>query len=57
MDENKKRVKHCPNFYKIMNFIFFDDDPLSKKIVCSSSHKGNPNFNVGIIYFLLSLFI
>jgi hypothetical protein len=33
MDENKKRVKHCPNFYRIMNFIFYEDDTLSKKII------------------------
>ena len=33
MDENKKRIKYCPNFYKIMNFVFFDDDDLSKKII------------------------
>lgn len=32
MDDNKKRLKHCPNFYRIMNFVYYDDDTLSKKV-------------------------
>ena len=30
---NKLVLKHCPNFYKIINFEFFDDDKLSDKLI------------------------
>ncbi len=33
MKKNKQVLKHCPNFYKIINFEFFEDDDLSKKLV------------------------
>ncbi len=33
MNKNKQILKHCPNFYKIINFEFFDDDELSKKLL------------------------
>lgn len=33
MERNKQILKHCPNFYKIMNFEYFEDDYLSEKIV------------------------
>ncbi|MBR1416831.1 MAG: hypothetical protein IJ572_03340 [Bacilli bacterium] len=26
MDKNKLIIEHCPNFYKIVNFDFFEDD-------------------------------
>ena len=31
MKKNKQILKHCPNFYKIVNFEFFEDDKLSEK--------------------------
>ena len=33
MKKNKKILKHCPNFYKIMNFEYFEDDNLSEKLI------------------------
>lgn len=33
MNKNKQILKHCPNFYKIVNFEFFEDDELSKKLL------------------------
>ncbi|HOB26348.1 MAG TPA: hypothetical protein PLB45_03690 [Bacilli bacterium] len=33
MKKNKLILKHCPNFYKIVNFEYFDDDQLSEKLV------------------------
>ena len=26
MDKNKQIIEHCPNFYKIVNFDYFEDD-------------------------------
>ena len=31
--KNKQILKHCPNFYKIVNFEFFEDDALSEKLI------------------------
>lgn len=33
MNKNKQILKHCPNFYKIMDFEYFEDDKLSEKLV------------------------
>jgi len=33
MNKNKQVLKHCPNFYKIMNFEYYDDDKLSEKLI------------------------
>ncbi len=33
MNKNKQILKHCPNFYKIVNFEFFEEDELSKKLL------------------------
>ena len=33
MNKNKQILKHCPNFYKIMNFEYYDDDKLSEKLI------------------------
>lgn len=33
MKNNKQILKHCPNFYKIVNFEFFIDDELSEKLI------------------------
>lgn len=33
MKVNKQIIKHCPNFYKIMNFEYFEDDKLSEKLI------------------------
>lgn len=33
MKKNKQILKHCPNFYKIVNFEFFEDDKLSEKLI------------------------
>lgn len=33
MKKNKMILKHCPNFYKIINFDFFEDDYISEKLV------------------------
>ncbi len=30
---NKLILKHCPNFYKILNFEYYDDDKLSEKSI------------------------
>lgn len=31
--KNKQILRHCPNFYKIINFEFYDDDDLSEKLI------------------------
>lgn len=31
--KNKQLLKHCPNFYKIINFEYFEDDDLSEKLL------------------------
>ena len=31
--KNKQLVKHCPNYYKIINFEYFKDDDLSEKLL------------------------
>lgn len=33
MKKNKLIINHCPNFYKIINFDFFEDDYISEKLV------------------------
>ena len=33
MNKNKQVLKHCPNFYKIMDFEYYEDDLLSSKII------------------------
>ena len=33
MNKNKQILKHCPNFYKIMNFEYYEDDLLSDKLL------------------------
>jgi len=33
MKKNKVILEHCPNFYKIINFDFFDDDYISQKLI------------------------
>ena len=33
MNKNKQVLKHCPNFYKIMDFEYYEDDVLSEKII------------------------
>ena len=33
MNKNKQILRHCPNFYKIINFEYFEDDKLSEKLV------------------------
>ena len=30
---NKKVLEHCPNFYNINNFTFFDDDYISGRLI------------------------
>ena len=33
MNKNKQILKHCPNYYKIMDFEFYEDDKLSLKLL------------------------
>ena len=33
MNKNKQVLKHCPKFYKIMDFEYYEDDLLSSKII------------------------
>lgn len=33
MQKNKVILSHCPNFYKIINFEFFEDDYISQKLI------------------------
>ena len=33
MKKNKMILKHCPNFYNIINFDYFEDDYISEKLV------------------------
>lgn len=33
MNKNKQILRHCPNFYKIVNFEYFEDDKLSEKLI------------------------
>ena len=33
MKKNKQILKHCPFFYKIINFDYFEDDDLSEKLI------------------------
>lgn len=33
MNKNKQILRHCPNFYKIINFEYYDDDELSNKLI------------------------
>ena len=33
MKNNKTILKHCPNFYKIINFEFFEEDFISQKLI------------------------
>ena len=30
---NKEIIKHCPNFYRIINFEFFEVDKLTEKLI------------------------
>ena len=30
---NKEIIKHCPNFYRIVNFEFFEGDKLTEKLI------------------------
>ena len=33
MKENKQALKHCPNFYRIVNFEYLENDKLSEKLL------------------------
>lgn len=33
MKKNKVILKHCPNFYKIINFEYFEDDKITEKLI------------------------
>lgn len=33
MDKNQLILKHCPNFYKIVNFEYFEDDVVTDKLL------------------------
>ena len=33
MNKNKQILRHCPNFYKIINFEYYDDDEISNKLI------------------------
>ncbi len=33
MNKNKQILRHCPNFYKIINFEYYDDAELSNKLI------------------------
>lgn len=33
MNQNKLVLKHCPNFYKIINFEYLEDDELSERLI------------------------
>ena len=33
MKKNKLIIKNCPNFYKIIDFEFYEDDYISEKLV------------------------
>ncbi len=33
MNKNKLIIKHCPNFYKIINFEYHENDYISEKLV------------------------
>ena len=33
MNKNKIVLEHCPNFYKIINFEYFEDDLLSNRLI------------------------
>ena len=33
MNKNKDILKHCPNFYKIISFEYYDNDYISEKII------------------------
>ena len=33
MKKNKKIIKYCPNFYKIINFEYLEDDYITHKLI------------------------
>ena len=33
MDKNKIIIEHCPNFYKIVNFDYFEDDNFTASLI------------------------
>jgi len=33
MQNNKKVIEHCPNFYKIINFEYYEDDFITSKLI------------------------
>ena len=33
MNKNKQALKYCPNFYKIINFEYYEDDELSQRLI------------------------
>ncbi|MGM9834209.1 MAG: hypothetical protein ACI31M_00290 [Bacilli bacterium] len=33
MNKNKLILKNCPNFYRIINFEYFEDDSLSERLI------------------------
>lgn len=33
MERNKKILQSCPNFYKIINFDFYEEDYITKKLI------------------------
>ncbi len=33
MNKNKLILEHCPNFYKIINFKYFEDDYITEKLL------------------------
>lgn len=45
MKDNRVVLKHCPNFYKIINFEYYEDDYISAKLI---SIYENYIFNVDV---------
>lgn len=33
MNKNKQALRHCPNFYRIVDFEYLEDDKLSEKLI------------------------
>ena len=33
MEKNKLIIKHCPNFYKIINFDYFENDKITERLI------------------------
>ena len=41
MNKNKQILKYCPNFYKIINFDFFEDDHFTEKLIAIYEESDN----------------